>query len=249
MKDKLYHYTSLSSAISILSTSKLLMSNLEGLNDINESYRLLQTYFKTGDNAEVTEDRLKAAENELKKYWQASLSNDKDLPGFAIPAMWGHYGERGFGACIVLDKQILLQNLSPDKYTYNAISYLEDYNGEICIDGDPVEYFKRNKEKIFFRKTKDWEYEQEFRVICRTDKVEDTMIDIKDCIIAVVIWFAKGIDNQNDSCFSSLSYRRLNYLFPEIPILEGCISDNQAILRDTKGNRWYPEPVKICLSI
>lgn len=237
-KEKLYHYTTLSAAISILATSRLFMSKLEGLNDINESYRHLSTYV-TGDNKEGK--RLEDAETELKNYWQASLSVDDSKPGFAIPAMWGHYAERGFGACIVLDKQAIISKLSKsDCYTYGQVSYPDDYDGGICIDGDPIEYFESNKKIIFFQKTKDWTYEQEFRIICRGDK-ERAMIDLEGCVMAVILCYAKGIDNGKDSCFSSLAYKRLKSLFPNIPILEGYISDVEPNLRGADGNKWYPK--------
>lgn len=240
-KEKLYHYTSLSAAISILATSKLFMSKLEGLNDINESYRHLSTYVKIDIDEKVLWKRLEDAETELKNYWQTSLSVDNPHPGFAIPAMWGHYAERGFGVCIVLDKRDIISKLSQsDRYTYGQVTYSEDYGGGICIDGDTIEYFENNKKEIFFKKTKDWECEQEFRIICRGDK-EQAMIDLEDCVMAVILCYARGIDNGNDSCFSSLAYKRLNLLFPNIPILEGRISDDEPNLRDADGNKWYPE--------
>lgn len=240
-KDKLYHYTSLASAISILATSKLFMSKLEGLNDINESYRHLSTYVKADDKKEDLWKRLEDAESELKNYWQTSLSVDDSHPGFAIPAMWGHYAERGFGACIVLDKRAIISKLSQsDRYTYGLVTYSEDYGGGICIDGDPIEYFENNKKEIFFQKTKDWAYEQEFRIIYRGEK-EQAMIDLEGCVMAVILCYAKDIDNGKDPCFSSLAYKRLKSLFPDLPILEGCISDGEPNLRDADGNMWYPK--------
>lgn len=240
-KDKLYHYTSLASAISILATSKLFMSKLEGLNDINESYRHLSTYVKAGDEKEEWWKRLEDAETELKNYWQISLSVDNPQPGFAIPAMWGHYAERGFGACIVLDKQAIISKLSQsDRYTYGQVTYHDDYDGGICVDGASIEYFESNKKEIFFQKTKDWACEQEFRIICRGDK-EQAMIDLEGCVMAVILCYARGIDNGKDSCFSSLAYKRLNSLFPNIPILEACISDGEPNLWDADGNKWYPK--------
>lgn len=50
LKQKLYHYTPLERAISILSSNKLFMGKLAGMNDINESYRPLANVCKRREN-------------------------------------------------------------------------------------------------------------------------------------------------------------------------------------------------------
>ena len=97
--EKLYHYTSFESAIKILVSNKLLFGKLSNLNDINESFRPL--FYSSSINHEN-------ALKELSKYKQISLARDGKLKGFAIPSMWGHYAEKGYGVCLVFDKRSCL---------------------------------------------------------------------------------------------------------------------------------------------
>ena len=81
------------------------MGKLAGMNDINESYRPLSSYIEDGDSSNTdSQKKLEAAESQLKRIRQTSLSMDDETPGFAIPAMWGHYADKGEGICIVFDK-------------------------------------------------------------------------------------------------------------------------------------------------
>ena len=89
-----YHYTSIESAKKILETKSLRFGRLNGMNDINESYRAIWYPHEAED--------VDKYENAVYSYRQISLTLDKPTKrGFDIPPMWGHYAQKGAGVCIV----------------------------------------------------------------------------------------------------------------------------------------------------
>ena len=155
LKQKLYLYTTLERAISILSSNKLFMGKLAGMNDINESYRPLSSYFENGDSSNTdSQKKLEAAESQLKRIHQTSLSMDDETPGFAIPAMWGHYADKGEGICIVFDKELFLNKLKrTGGFHFKPVTYETNFNPCITIREDPERFFQQHMEDIFFKKT------------------------------------------------------------------------------------------------
>ena len=208
-------------AISILATNRLFMGRLSGMNDINESYRPMAAYVDAGGHSTAkTHFLLRAAERQLHAYRQTSLSLDGKFPGFAIPAMWGHYADKGTGVCIVFDKATLVRKLESIRgYYFDRVKYIRDFDPNITISGAPAKYFRENIRDIFFNKGDCWEYEQEFRIIrCADD--EPANIDISGCVMAIVMCYAEGDDSHRDACFCTETYRKLKLLFPDYPILE-----------------------------
>ena len=66
--------------------------------------------------------------DELKEIKQLSFSIDyKRTQGFDIPAMWGHYANKGQGICLVFDKSII-DSLTKDKSNFcsGRIKYTQD---------------------------------------------------------------------------------------------------------------------------
>ena len=240
LKQKLYHYTTYERAISILSTNKLFMGTLSSLNDINESYRPLSACIGKGETGD-TWNRLAIAENLLQNIRQTSLSIDGDIPGFAIPAMWGHYAEKGEGICIVFDKDMLVRRLKQTPgFHCREVDYIKNYNPNITIDRNMKKYFIQNLDEIFFIKDDCWKYEQEFRIICRADN-RPAYVDISASVIAIVMCYARG-NNHQENCFTSESYKKLRLLFPHYPILEWSTSVCDSNLKNSYGQQWYPLP-------
>ena len=114
--EKLYHYTSFDTALNILMTNELWFNHLKDLNDINELYRPL-FYEKISTEIE------KMAKQEIDMYQQVSLTRDSCRMGFDIPAMWGHYGNKGKGVCFIFNKEKLLNNLSSNIY-HGEVEYV-----------------------------------------------------------------------------------------------------------------------------
>ena len=193
--ERLYHYTSFDNAMAIIATGKLRFSQLCNLNDINEAYRPeyigidktasisdFDKGFSTLDKGVITKA--------IQKFQQISLSMDSDDNyGFAISPMWGHYAQKGTGICIVFDKNKLIRKLNPDDY--GIVQYKKERNGSIIIPLENTEdctgYINSHKREIFFTKTSDWSYEQEFRIVKMSKRKTNRYLDIKDAIIAVII--------------------------------------------------------------
>lgn len=237
-KEKLYHYTSLNSGLLILLSRTLRMSRPSKMNDINESYR--PTYASGCENEEV--------ENEMKKYFQNSFTlDDWRVPGFAIPAMWGHYADKGRGMCLVFDKRKLLSRMKSSGYCQGKVCYRRNYDSSIKVKKDPQQFIKNNINKVFFTKSKDWAYEREYRVVCRSEKhaVEQ---DISGCIIAVIVYCFDDMTS-GDKVVSSPTYKdlvnRIKRMNIPVLVLEQDLLNSQYVLlgyeSNPNGEYWFPE--------
>lgn len=195
--EKLYHYTSFDNAMAIIATGKLRFSQLCNLNDVNEACRSeyididratslsdVKEGFSLLDKGVITKA--------IQKFQQISLSiDDKDnnIRGFAISPMWGHYAQKGTGICIVFDKEKLTSRLNSDDY--GIILYGKDVDGSVIIPsnnmGDCLGFITNHKKEIFFTKTSDWSYEQEFRIVKMSKRKTNRYLSVKNAIIAVII--------------------------------------------------------------
>jgi hypothetical protein len=235
-KKKLYHYTTFESGLKILISQKLLFGKLKDMNDINESYRNI--FYGQG----ISEDDIK---KELFKYRQCSLTMD-DSPrnGYYIPAMWGHYAERGNGICLVFDEKKLLSNLPSNVYG-EKIAYNDSNNHSIVVDKDIEKFFEENKEPLFFTKTNDWEYEQEYRILTKVEENAPTYLNLNDSIMAVILYSARDVD-WGESIWSSLNYEILHKMEPNLSILGMGYWFEDICLQDSSGKSWLnSEPMKL----
>jgi len=101
-QEYLYHYTTLESFLKIWVTKTLLFSNASNMNDILESHKSL--WIKA-----MSKDIFQRYSEIVYSYKQISLTMDYDsyLMGCMSRMMWGHYGQKGDGVCIELDKSKL----------------------------------------------------------------------------------------------------------------------------------------------
>ena len=224
--EKLYHYTSFDCGIKILNTKELFFAELKNLNDINESYRNI--YY--GDT--ISEDEIKT---ELSKYKQCSLTKDSQNKGFNIPAMWGHYAVKGTGMCIVFNKEKILP--TQNNIFYHDIKYDASYDSSIIIDRNIKQFFKDHRNSLFFTKTNDWSYEQEYRILKYDEHNDRKNLALNDSIIAIILYSAEDLD-WGDSVFKSKNYETLSNIVPSIPILEVGSFFGETTLKDSKGNNW-----------
>lgn len=239
--DKLYHYTSFETSLKIIASGKLRYGRLRDMNDVNEAYRYV--YYNKDLNIS-SQDVLQ----ELSLYRQLSFSVDGVNCGYNISPMWGHYAHKGRGVCLVFDKNKIDKLLSSETNVYcGAITYTPKYNGEIDLKTSNIPYSIANqRDEIFFSKSSEWEYEQEYRVVKKFNDTDgDEFLDIKDCIIAVIMYYADDV-NYNDKIFDSLNYHILkrmneeNYLILELSNTLGC----EVTLCDCDGTI-YSEPIDI----
>lgn len=239
--EKLYHYTSFETALKIIASGKLRYGRLMDMNDVNEAYRYV--YYNKDLNIS-SQDVLQ----ELSLYRQLSFSVDGVNCGYNISPMWGHYAHKGRGVCLVFDRNKLENKLLEQSNVFSkTITYVPNYSGYIYIKAsDIAQNIANQKDEIFFSKSSEWEYEQEYRVIKKFNDTDgDEFFDIKDCIIAVIMYYADDV-NYNDKIFDSLNYHILkrmneeNYLILELSNTLKC----EGTLCDCDGTI-YSEPIDI----
>lgn len=208
----LFHFTKLDSAVKILSTGKLRFGKLEDMNDIAECS--LSIYSEHLVDSEI--------EKELKKYKLICFAKDDiAIRGYGIDSMWGHYAEKGNGVCIVFHKQQLESELK--RYSTQSeslsITYKKDATNTVFVDGDKsvkcADALWEDRKELFFTKSTDWKYEQEYRFLIRSDNEED-YLPISDCIKAVIVCSPKTKGNKIKG---SIPYQVLKHIENHPPIL------------------------------
>ncbi|MCM1067799.1 MAG: DUF2971 domain-containing protein [Muribaculaceae bacterium] len=211
----LYHYTSMYNAFQIINMGKLRFSRPADSNDINERVRDIYVDFKDDASEEDLDRAYQEAVEKIHKYVQLSFTEKGKREGYAIPAMWGHYADRGRGVCFVFDKSALLRKL-PTGAHYAPVEYKgvygEGYTSSVIFDGN------EDLLKLFFTKSDDWSYEQEFRVIyeCRNPNIPK-YVSIKEALIAVIIHYPAGTP-ADKSVVNSTEYIALKEAMPRVPI-------------------------------
>lgn len=227
--DKLFHYTKFESALKIINSKTLLFHELKNMNDIHESYRRIMFDLDV-DYEEV--------EKALSEYRQLCLVQDKNpRRGFDIPAMWAHYAEKGDGVCLVFDKEKLLSNL-PSNVVCGCVKYVHEYDSDIVVEekwkGNLSLFFRDKKDDLFFKKSSDWSYEQEFRLIGRNQK--DFSFD--DSLMAIIMCNVKGYD-KGDCVFNTVNKHILDKVkSKEVALLSYGHWDGKPSLVDEKGDDW-----------
>lgn len=183
--EKLYHYTTFNSALNILLTESLRFSYLANMNDIYEQSKFF--FYAEGANHNVSD----LFYREIVRYKQISLTEDSSLEngrtGFDIPAMWGHYADKGNGVCIVFDKKKLLRHVRRS-WLKGKVKYHREFDNNIIgmdvqTKNDIANFIKNKSNEIFLCKSEDWAYEQEFRIVTKSSA---TALDVSNCIICVL---------------------------------------------------------------
>ncbi len=226
--EKLYHYTSFETAKNILNTNELWFNHLKNLNDINELYRPL-FYEKLSPEIE------KQAKQEMEKYQQISLTRDFCRMGFDIPAMWGHYGDKGKGVCFIFDKNKLLDDQS-SCIVLGEVDYVApDYSFSVYfrVKDEKIEPFTREDiDEFFFKKTCDWSYEQEYRLLVKTGASGRFKLPLRDSLIAVVIRDAYVEDDNHNVDYSE------NFIFFQNTVKRPCLILDYGNFKGTRHLRY-----------
>lgn len=235
--EKVYHYTSIEAALNIIISNKLRFGKLSQMNDCNEVYR---RFLLPMDTKMIWRD----VKHEMSNYKQLSFSKDNSPRcGYDIPAMWGHYAKKSYGACLVFDKSKIMARLNHDMMEQD-VDYIEQFDETISVEEDAQGFFEKNKKEIFFKKTKDWSYEQEWRILVRSEQ-EETYLPFGNSLMAIIMNFAPDIDC-GDCVFNSNNARIFKKVAPDIPILSYGLWDGESGISDGKGNVWSkPENWKV----
>lgn len=243
--DNLYHYTKFETAIRILSSGQLFLSSYSNCNDINENCG--PTVISTGEDSQEIW-------NILKYYVQVSFSMDAHCDnmtkrGYNIPMMWGHYAENGKGVCIAFDKQEVLDAITEDdrlysrKVEYSNIWDWSAINYDKKLHGDALNFICRAKDCIFFHKTKDWEYENEYRIIAFNDCEQRMTLDIGNCLSGIILF-----SRNHENFINSSEVKALSKIVGLEKIYRYVSWGDSYGLYDYQGNLIEPKELKYDLS-
>ena len=145
--EKLYHFTSFDTALLIIKSLKLKFSSLSNTNDICENSKNIYNYYNSNDSISIDKIR-----EEIYKYRQISFSIDKDSDGrlgFDLHQMWGLYANKGYGVCLVFDKEKLLNS---SKNNSGKVLYSKDTSPDTFTN-----VTKTPEIRGWIRKNKKWE--------------------------------------------------------------------------------------------
>lgn len=229
----LFHYTKFDSALKIIISNTLRFGKFKDMNDIAEVKRDIFANLPP-----------KLVEEELKKYQSISLTIDKVFPrGFEINPLWGHYADKGNGSCLVFNKNKLLtcfkQQFSEFNKEPKRITYKRKYSNAQIFQGNTLgevsRCIKKDIRSIFFTKSFEWKYEQEYRLLTYSEKEE--YLNFGDSLLAVILCLPK-IERWKES----EEYKMLKRIVGKIPILHYTTSFGENILNDEDDKKLYPIP-------
>ena len=181
---RFHHYTSSNSFIRIWHSQKLLFGDPASVNDVLEQSREV-----SGSIWQY--NTLRQIQQQSSKFRQISLTKDysEKVLGCMSPMMWGHYGDKGNGVCIELEWSKLK---IPQSVMHGDIKYVcgipptPKYPNTLL--GASVQeirkYLREEGQSIFFIKSKDWSYENEYRLV--SDSKDS--ISIKGAIKRIIVY-------------------------------------------------------------
>ena len=221
---RLYHFTSSDAAFRIIESSKLRFGKSFRMNDLIESNRVVFQRIVTDDLLGNPRNCL-FAEAEMRRYQQISFSQDREYDGraflgFDLHTMWGLYANKGYGVCLVFDKGKLGfadGDYGNDVEYYDVVEQSFEFRNR-SREGIKSEIWRR-KEEIFFMKRKEWEYEQEYRIIRRAkNEMDIEYLDVSDSLSFVIVCKDHSVCGQ-ESMFDSDLYKDLRYVNKRLPVL------------------------------
>lgn len=211
-KNRIYHYCKLKTAIKyILPSLRLRISPMLNTNDPRENKSFVFsgiTDDKKGiDNIwENNEEISKILRTDCKVLCFCEDTQDGKF-GYELSRMWALYGDNHKGVCLELDKQIFIEENNIDTKFFKRINYVEDFTPDFekykKIDYDEMrnhgkekylhETFRiSNLNYLYFTKDKEWESENEIRVIRFSKNKCDEFYSIKKSLRNIFL----GVDLQ-----------------------------------------------------
>ena len=215
--NRLYHYTSYQAACEIIKSKKFRFSKRYGLNDLIEGHKITtRRAFLEEVGFDMSKEYI--PELEMMRYQQISFSQDKidgDMlyEGFNLHSMWGLYAEKGNGVCLVFDKDKLKLG-AKDYATYVRYKdwVMPDYHFQNTTKAGVKEEAWQRKDELFFYKRKEWEREQEYRIIRRANNpTDDEYLDVSDALSFVILCKDDTSEYEN-SIWSGKRYPHLRYI-------------------------------------
>ena len=171
--EKLYHFTSFDTALKIIESNRLRYGRLNNMNDIHENDKIVFVDANNHPTDKFPSDVLDELYDEIYKYRQISLTADDkegDKDGFDLHQMWGLYADKGEGVCLIFDKKELEKGFG-SAALHDRVSYdktVDSYYISLSNTADKVSVeIREHANEIFFHKRREWEHEQEYRLLRR----------------------------------------------------------------------------------
>ena len=171
--EKLYHFTSFDTALKIIESNHLRYGRLNNMNDIHENDKIVFVDANNHPTDKFPSDVLDELYDEIYKYRQISLTaddNEGDKDGFVLHQMWGLYADKGEGVCLIFDKKELEKGFG-SATLHDRVSYdktVDSYYISLSNTADKVSVeIREHANEIFFHKRREWEHEQEYRLLRR----------------------------------------------------------------------------------
>lgn len=171
--EKLYHFTSFDTALKIIESNSLRYGRLNNMNDILENDKIVFVDANNHPTDKFPSDVLDELYDEIYKYRQISLTaddNEGDKDGFDLHQMWGLYADKGEGVCLIFDKKELEKGFG-SATLHDRVSYdktVDSYYISLSNTADKVSVeIREHANEIFFHKRREWEHEQEYRLLRR----------------------------------------------------------------------------------
>ena len=171
--EKLYHFTSFDTALKIIESNHLRYGRLNNMNDIHENDKIVFVDANNHPTDKFPSDVLDELYDEIYKYRQISLTADDkegDKDGFDLHQMWGLYADKGEGVCLIFDKKELEKGFG-SAALHDRVSYdktVDSYYISLSNTADKVSVeIREHANEIFFHKRREWEHEQEYRLLRR----------------------------------------------------------------------------------
>lgn len=171
--EKLYHFTKFDTALKILESNRLRFGRLDNMNDLHENDKVVFADANGQPIDKFPSDVLDALHDEIYKYRQISLTAEgepDDKLGFNLHQMWGLYADKGEGVCLVFDKKELSKwiDVGVEQVRVSYDDTIESFFISFSNDSQKVSDEVRDHiNGIFYHKRKEWEHEQEFRLLKR----------------------------------------------------------------------------------
>jgi len=247
--NSLYHYTTSENFIKILQNLNLRFSDFNNANDTKERYLFanwiwtdelkLQEY-TSGNNISTEEEQ----KNDIRKKFRyisfcAGSSYDLEQKPMKHPRMWAQYGTKQDkngkyknsymnGVCIEFNTE-KIKNISQNQFKEKIELVKIEYETDDII---------RNEEDSLKYKNIDWQEENEYRLLLKTDTLEDIFINISECVERIYL----GADFRYDDLYrvcEILAQKRYNNIDPYI-FTKIIIGENGKIERffNNGGNIW-----------
>lgn len=222
----LFHYTNTTIALEkILLHNKLKLSTLNNTNDPDE-YKFI--YFDSMGFGEQDMDKYRKAITTVNKTRQNHFrvvcfsTNTKNTKGYFKSRMWAQYGENHKGLCLAFNKRKLLkiikrniEYIHADKVKYNLDGRIRGFTFDSSkLNNSDLNEFSKDhlityKEDLFFRKNRDFQDEDEYRILSYSESDDQLFVDIQGSLTAILIG-----DKFPDALLPSLAFFHKIYNTP-----------------------------------